>query len=444
MTAVTAFGRIASPPGQGTGALSATPIATAPRADVQWRRGAAGAVVGSIGAADRACRVFLPVRRRAAPAAVRALGTPLIARRARARRPRGRGEGGPWITASTAGARRGRPRERGSRVPVKFVLVSASLVAVAGGVDFFKFCRGMRDGGAEKRWRDLVDGAKSGKDGHAGEPTVIYDVRGRRGRHAELARRSSSRTSRPPCGKPSSPPRTTASSSTPASTRVRRAPSPASGSAAAGHHHAAAVKNLVLSSDRTVSRKIAEILLSLKVERNLTKDELLEAYLNHVYWGHGVYGVAGAAASYFGKTPNELDVGEAALLAAVLPAPEAPPYANPAVARHRAEHRAGSAWRSTGTWTTRRRDGSLIAVTGEPRAAPAQRPRAEHRFGVLQRGARVRVHGRQGRSEARKSFRRAVPRAVLRLGGAVPPEGALPRTGRAGGGRAEGAHQSRT
>ena len=61
----------------------------------------------------------------------------------------------------------------------KFVLVSASLVAVAGGVDFFKFCRGMRDGGAEKRWRDLVDGAKSGKDGHAGEPTVIYDVRGR-------------------------------------------------------------------------------------------------------------------------------------------------------------------------------------------------------------------------------------------------------------------------
>ena len=54
MTAVTAFGRIASPPGQGTGALSATPIATAPRADVQWRRGAAGAVVGSIGAAERA------------------------------------------------------------------------------------------------------------------------------------------------------------------------------------------------------------------------------------------------------------------------------------------------------------------------------------------------------------------------------------------------------
>ena len=52
----------------------------------------------------------------------------------------------------------------------KFVLVSASLVAVAGGVDFFKFCRGMRDGGAEKRWRDLVDGAKSGKDGHAGDP----------------------------------------------------------------------------------------------------------------------------------------------------------------------------------------------------------------------------------------------------------------------------------
>ncbi|EEH60158.1 glycosyltransferase family 51 protein, partial [Micromonas pusilla CCMP1545] len=94
------------------------------------------------------------------------------------------------------------------------------------------------------------------------------------------------------------------------------------------------VKNLVLCQDRTISRKISEILLSLKVETRLTKEELLEAYLNNVYWGHGVYGIAGAAAAYFGKSPAELDVGESALLAALLPAPEAlSPYANPAGAK---------------------------------------------------------------------------------------------------------------
>ena len=217
----------------------------------------------------------------------------------------------------------------------KFVLVSASLVAVAGGVDFFKFCRGMRDGGAEKRWRDLVDGAKSGKDGHAGEPTVIYDVRGR-----VVATLSSEAVKL----KDVAPAVWQAIVATEDHRFFQHSGVDARGLARAvgslGKRGGGStitqqlVKNLVLSSDRTVSRKIAEILLSLKVERNLTKDELLEAYLNHVYWGHGVYGVAGAAASYFGKTPNELDVGEAALLAALLPAPEAlSPYANPAGAR---------------------------------------------------------------------------------------------------------------
>jgi membrane peptidoglycan carboxypeptidase len=54
----------------------------------------------------------------------------------------------------------------------------------------------------------------------------------------------------------------------------------------------------VLTQDRTISRKMAEILLSLKVEHRLSKEELLEAYLNNVYWGHGVYGIAGRAAHF--------------------------------------------------------------------------------------------------------------------------------------------------
>lgn len=334
MTAVTAFGRIASPPGQGTGALSATPIATAPRADVQWRCGAAGAVVGSIGAADRACRVFLPVR--PARGARRGGHTGHTASRGGARGAAPEGEEKRPVDYGEYG-RRAKQELRANAAAAfpKFVLVSASLFAVAGGVDFFKFCRGMRDGGAERRWRDLVDGAKSGKDGHAGEPTVIYDVRGR-----VVATLSSEAVKL----KDVAPAVWQAIVATEDHRFFTHSGVDARGLARAvgslGKRGGGStitqqlVKNLVLSSDRTVSRKIAEILLSLKVEQNLTKDELLEAYLNHVYWGHGVYGVAGAAASYFGKTPNELDVGEAALLAALLPAPEAlSPYANPAGAR---------------------------------------------------------------------------------------------------------------
>ena len=61
----------------------------------------------------------------------------------------------------------------------KFVLASAALISVGGSYDFFKFYRSMKNGGAEGRWRKLADGDRSGKEGHAGEPTIIYDVRGR-------------------------------------------------------------------------------------------------------------------------------------------------------------------------------------------------------------------------------------------------------------------------
>ena len=335
MTAMTALGRIASPPGQGTG-VAATPIATAPRADVQWRRGAAGVVVGSIGAADRACRVSLPVRQASRGARRGGHTGHSAARRGAPRCASPEGEEKRPVDYGEYGRRAKQElKANAARAFPQFVLVSASLVAVAGGLDFFKFCRSMRDGGAEKRWRDLVDGDKSGKDGHAGEPTVIYDVRGR-----VVATLSSEAVKL----KDVAPAVWQAIVATEDHRFFAHAGVDARGLARAvgslGRRGGGStitqqlVKNLVLSSDRTVSRKVAEILLSLKVEHFLTKDELLEAYLNHVYWGHGVYGVAGAAASYFGKTPKELDVGEAALLAALLPAPEAlSPYANPAGAR---------------------------------------------------------------------------------------------------------------
>ena len=58
--------------------------------------------------------------------------------------------------------------------------------------------------------------------------------------------------------------------------------------------------------------------------------QTLEAYVNNAYWGHGAFGISAASAAYFGKTPAQLDVGEASLLAALLPCPdELSPYANP-------------------------------------------------------------------------------------------------------------------
>ena len=65
-------------------------------------------------------------------------------------------------------------------------------------------------------------------------------------------------------------------------------------------------------------RKLAEIVVSMELERSYKKDELLESYLNTVYFGHGVYGVERAAQKYFGKGAGKLDAAEAAALRAHL------------------------------------------------------------------------------------------------------------------------------
>jgi membrane carboxypeptidase/penicillin-binding protein PbpC len=80
-------------------------------------------------------------------------------------------------------------------------------------------------------------------------------------------------------------------------------------------------KNLFLSSERTLSRKLEEAVLAWRLEAVLDKRRILELYLNLVELGPGVYGVQEAAERYFGKIPDELSVDEAAQLAALLPAP---------------------------------------------------------------------------------------------------------------------------
>jgi len=82
------------------------------------------------------------------------------------------------------------------------------------------------------------------------------------------------------------------------------------------------VKNVFLSPERTFSRKLAEAVLALRVEQVFTKDEILEMYLNTIYWGHNNYGVETAAQSYFQKSASELNLAEATMMAGLIQAPE--------------------------------------------------------------------------------------------------------------------------
>jgi penicillin-binding protein 1A len=83
------------------------------------------------------------------------------------------------------------------------------------------------------------------------------------------------------------------------------------------------VRALLLDPERTYRRKIREALLARRLEQELTKDEILELYLNHVYFGRGRYGIEEAARDSFGKSAKDLTIAESALLAGVLPNPEA-------------------------------------------------------------------------------------------------------------------------
>lgn len=96
------------------------------------------------------------------------------------------------------------------------------------------------------------------------------------------------------------------------------------------------VKNLFLSPERAFTRKIAEALLAMRVERHYDKNKILEMYLNQVYWGNQSYGIEKAARRYFRKAARDLSIGESALLAGLLKAPEGlSPYAYPEAARKR-------------------------------------------------------------------------------------------------------------
>ena len=97
-------------------------------------------------------------------------------------------------------------------------------------------------------------------------------------------------------------------------------------------------KNLFLEPDKTIGRKIQEAILALWLETRFSKDEILEMYLNRVYFGAGAYGVDAAARRYFEKSAAAVNLGEAALLAGLLKAPSRlSPNRNPEGAQRRAQ-----------------------------------------------------------------------------------------------------------
>lgn len=98
------------------------------------------------------------------------------------------------------------------------------------------------------------------------------------------------------------------------------------------------VKNIFLSQQRKFSRKVAEAVLAIRLEQILTKDQILEMYLNQVYWGHNNYGVETAAQSYFGKSAADLTLAESAMMAGIIQAPQNySPFLNMKLAKQRQE-----------------------------------------------------------------------------------------------------------
>lgn len=90
------------------------------------------------------------------------------------------------------------------------------------------------------------------------------------------------------------------------------------------------IKNTHLTSQKTIKRKLAEMKLARQLEKRYSKEEILEKYLNTIYFGEGCYGITAASRYYFDKTPAELSLNEGAALAAVIKAPSAySPLRNP-------------------------------------------------------------------------------------------------------------------
>jgi len=136
-------------------------------------------------------------------------------------------------------------------------------------------------------------------------------------------------------------------------------------------------KVLFLTPEKNLARKIKEVLLALQIEREYPKDKILEMYFNQIYFGHGAYGVEAAAQTYFGKSVNELNLAEAAMLAGL---PRAPNRYSPVVDKERARGRRAVVLQrmvEEGFITTEQAE-TAAAVPFDERAFAAVRSRAPY------------------------------------------------------------------
>jgi len=160
-------------------------------------------------------------------------------------------------------------------------------------------------------------------------------------------------------------------------------------------------KNFFLSSERSFSRKTTEILLALQIERELTKDEILELYVNKIYLGNRAYGIEAAAQVYYGKSIRDVSLAQMAMIAGL---PKAPsrfnPLANPVRAKERRDWILGRMYK-----LGKIDEASYQAALSEPLNASYHVPTPEVNAPYIAEMARAEMVGRYGSDAYTEGFR---------------------------------------
>ncbi|KFF81251.1 penicillin-binding protein 1A [Pseudomonas syringae] len=160
-------------------------------------------------------------------------------------------------------------------------------------------------------------------------------------------------------------------------------------------------KNFFLTSERSFSRKTTEILLALQIERQLTKDEILELYVNKIYLGNRAYGIEAAAQVYYGKSIRDVSLAQMAMIAGL---PKAPsrfnPLANPTRAKERRDWILGRMYRLGKIDQT-----AYQAALSEPLNASYHVPTPEVNAPYIAEMARAEMVGRYGSEAYTEGFR---------------------------------------
>ncbi len=164
-------------------------------------------------------------------------------------------------------------------------------------------------------------------------------------------------------------------------------------------------KNLFLYKDQTYTRKVNEWAVALQIERLYTKDQILEMYMNYVFLGAGSYGFEAGSRTYFGKSLKDLNLEEAALLAAIPKSPEYSPTRNMEKAQDAPRHRARPDGESIFPRSTRRR-----------RSMPPRPSRSSSPTRLITSRSRNRrpgiIRSKRSANISKKNTRHASPRAA--------------------------------